>query len=189
MTLFEYLTAAVSIVLALTVVRLVEGLRPAFDSERRYWIHWGWVVGKIVSCLIFWWSLWGLREGVTWNFPLFAFVFVGPIILYMQASVLVPRDAASIPLWREHFLGIHRSFYIANALLLVHMNGIIPLISTRELSPGPGLVVLLISIGGSLVGAISNNLRVQKIIALLMFAIIGSVSVTLLFNPITAQVR
>lgn len=39
MELFEYLTAAVSIVLALAVVRLVEGLRPALGAERRYWVH------------------------------------------------------------------------------------------------------------------------------------------------------
>ena len=188
MTLFEYLTAAVSIVLALAVVRLVEGLRPALDSERRYWVHWGWVVSKLVSCLIFWWNLWAFREGVTWNFPYFAFVFIGPIILYMQASALVPQNPASIPSWRDHFLRTHRSFYVANALLLAHMM-ISPLLLVGELIPAPGLIVLPLACAVSVVGAISSSERVQEIIAPAMFATIALGALVLLFDPISAQVR
>ena len=44
MTLFEYLTVAVSIVLALGVVRLIEGLGPASEATRRYWVHFVYVV-------------------------------------------------------------------------------------------------------------------------------------------------
>ena len=188
MTLFEYLTAAVSIVLALAVVRLVEGLRPAFDSERRYWVHWGWVVGKIVSCLSFWWNLWAGREGVDWNFPLFAFVFVGPIILYMQASVLVPQNPANVPSWHEHFLSTHRSFYFANALLLLHMI-ISPVLILGALAPMPGPVVLSLGCGASVVAAISSNVRVQEVLALLMFATIALGAWTLFFDPLSTPVQ
>jgi hypothetical protein len=188
MTLFEYLTAAVSIVLALAVVRLVEGLRPAVDSDGRYWVHWGWVVGKIVSCLIFWWTLWGAREGVAWNFPSFAFVFIGPIILYMQASVLVPQNPASIASWREYFFSIHRSFYIANALLLAHML-VSPLVLAGILAPMPGPIVLSLGCIASIVGAVSNSVRVQEVLAPVMFATIILGALTLFFEPISAQIR
>ena len=188
MTLFEYLTVAVSIVLALAVVRLVEGLRPAVNSEGRYWVHWGWVVGKIVSCLIFWWNLWAFREGVTWNFPSFAFVFLGPIILYMQASVLVPQTSAGVVSWREHFLSIHRSFYAANALLLLHMT-LSPVVLLGVLAPMPGPVVLGLSCAASVVGAISSSVRVQEVLAPLMFATIVVAASTLLFEPISSQLQ
>jgi hypothetical protein len=182
-TLFEFLTAAVSIVLALAVVRLVEGLRPAVESEGRYWVHWGWVVGKVVSCLIFWWNLWAAREGVAWNFLSFAFVFIGPIILYMQASVLVPQNPASIPSWREHFLSIHRSFYIANALLLLHLLTS-PLVLAGVLPPMPAPIVLSLGCIASVVGAASNSVRVQEVVAALMFATIFMAALTLLFDPV-----
>jgi hypothetical protein len=46
----------------------------------RYWVHWGWVVAKIISGLVFWWNLWAAHGAVPWNFAYFAFVFAGPII-------------------------------------------------------------------------------------------------------------
>lgn len=62
MTFFEYITVAVSIVLALAVARSIDGLRSALESNRRYWVHFAWVVIKLCNPIIFWWGIWGYRD-------------------------------------------------------------------------------------------------------------------------------
>lgn len=183
MELFEYLTAAVSIVLALALVRLVEGLRPALAREGRYWVHWGWVIAKIVSCLMLWWSFWGLRGGVAWSFPKFVLVFAGPIILYMQISFLVPRDPAGIASWREYFRSIQRPFYLVNALFLAYL-AIIPVVFVAVPLPTPAFAVMASGCTLSLVAAFWDSPRVQEFIAVVMFAMIFVSATTLIFDPI-----
>ncbi len=71
MTLFEYVTVAVSLVLSLAVVRLLDGLRFAASRERGYPIHLLWVLTKLMNCALFWWGLWEARETLSWNFASF----------------------------------------------------------------------------------------------------------------------
>ena len=49
MTLFEYITVVVSIVLSFGMIRLLDGLRPALSREGRYWVSQN--VLDRVSCL------------------------------------------------------------------------------------------------------------------------------------------
>ncbi len=95
MTLFEYLTVAVSIVLSLAVVRIFGGFRSAINQKTRYWVHLVWLFLILYACALFWWVLWGARDA-TWNFPLFLYVLIGPGLLYMQASALVPADPDNV---------------------------------------------------------------------------------------------
>ena len=96
MTLFEYLTVAVSIVLSMGIIRLIDGLRPAWRAPARYWVHLIWVFIKIWSHAQYWWLLWGYREGTDWNFPFFLYLLVGPALLYMQVSMLLPPRPETI---------------------------------------------------------------------------------------------
>ena len=62
MTLFEYITVVVSIVLSFGMIRLLGGLRPALSREGRYWVHVAWVGIKLLNLLLFWWGFWNLRD-------------------------------------------------------------------------------------------------------------------------------
>jgi hypothetical protein len=57
MTLFEYVTVAVSIVLSFGVVRLLDGLRAAALPECRYWVHLAWIPTKLLNHALYWWGL------------------------------------------------------------------------------------------------------------------------------------
>ena len=120
MSLFESLTVAVSIVLALGLVRLVDGLRSASKGTTRYWVHLGYIIDLVVMHLFLWWTLWFYQEGVIWNFALFAYVFVGPLILYFLASTLIPDNPSSVTSWRDHFYRGSRVFFLVLLGLIVH---------------------------------------------------------------------
>jgi hypothetical protein len=155
-SLFEFLTVAVSIVLALGLVRLIHGLRLASGNSSRYWIHLGYVVMFIVNHLLFWWALWGFQTGVDWNFGRFLYVFIGPMLLYSLASTLIPDDASSVTCWRDYFYRIHRGLFLVWAGLVLHQ-ALAPILIQNVL-PWPAMrLVFGVAFAGSFVGAFSKS--------------------------------
>ena len=165
MTLFEYLTIAVSIVLALGLVRLVDGLGSAVNPATRYWVHLVAVTALTATHLFYWWSLWIFREGVTWNFGFFAFVVLGALLLYFAASALIPRDPTSVSSWKTYYFGVHRRFFLVATAFVVHT--ILALLIIRE-SPLPSTVLpaAVVGVGLNLVGAFSESVRVHQYLAI-----------------------
>ena len=60
MTLFEYISVAISIIIALTIAEGLRGLQSALDESRRYGIHVLWVFIKLANPIVYWWSIWGV---------------------------------------------------------------------------------------------------------------------------------
>ena len=102
MTLFEYLSVAVSIVLSLALVRLITGVGTVATSHAVYWVHTLWIVVVLGLCLAHWWTSWSFREA-QWTFVLFVVMLTGPAVLYFVATVLVPDDPGSIENWSDYF--------------------------------------------------------------------------------------
>lgn len=179
MTLFEYLTVAVSIVLALGLVRLVDGLGAVFDPARRYWIHLFIVFALISTHLYYWWSLWMFREGVRWNFGFFILVVLGALILSFGASAAVPRDLDAVRSWKEHYFLMHRRVYLALAAWVAHMLLMSFLLRDARLPPTL-LAASLFAIGMNILGAVSSSERVHRVLAVV--AIVFGVSVMVVWS-------
>ena len=167
MTHFEFVSIAGSIVLGLTIARLLEGLRDSFDPTRRYWIHAVWVVGKLINALLIFWAGWMIRDEVeTWNFAQFVISLGPPAILYLQAHTLVTAHPDQVTDWRRHFWQIRRWFFGTNALLPLYNGLAIYLLAGREFPSaelGPLIVVLLLSV----LGIAHSNERLHGAIAIL----------------------
>lgn len=182
MSLFEYLTVAVSIVLALGLVRLVDGLRSASDGATRYWVHLGYIINLVATHLFLWWTLWYYQEGVNWNFARFVYVFLGPLILYFLASTLIPDNPSSVSSWRDHFYRGHRLFFLVCGVLIVHQA--LSTILLRAVPPKrdswPGLAL---GVALSLVGASSKSERIHSflVVAFTVAFLFGAVAVV--FRP------
>lgn len=172
MTLFEYVTVAVSIVLSLGLVRLLDGLRLAVARARRYWVHALWVIIKLLNHILFWWALWNYREGVDWDLLSFAWVLLPPALLYLQATALVTRAPQEVPDWRAHFYEIRRWFFTINALLLIvtaagsWLIGEVPLLHPLRAVQG---VLFVASVGG----VVSSSPRAHVFIVLLSLVFVA----------------
>lgn len=169
MSQFEFILTGFSIVLALSVARLLDGLRPTFQPGRFYWIHALWVVIKLMDATMYFWSAW-TGEGVGgWTFTDFVIVIASPGILYLQANALVTTKPDEVEDWREHYFSIHRYFFIANfllapvGLLTIHVVGDqpFPIASTF----GFGLSAIL-----AIVAAVSSSSRVHAAVAVITAA-------------------
>jgi hypothetical protein len=111
MTQFEFISVAVSIVLAISAARLLSALPHAMAQGKRYWIHALWCVILLAPHLGFWWAIWTYRSVDTWTFRGFASLMLTPAFLFLSVSALVSDSPATIGCWREHFYRQHRIFF------------------------------------------------------------------------------
>lgn len=118
MTLFEYLTVAISIVLALGATHLLANLRSVFDRRRRHWVHVLFVIFVLGLYPNLWWSFWDFSNGANWSIYTFLYSLLGPGLLYMMATTLIPIKDTGLTAWIDHFLEIRSWFYILNLLYI-----------------------------------------------------------------------
>ena len=93
MTLFEYLSVALSIVLAFGATHILGNLRYVFESGRRYWVHAFIVILILILYPQNWWAFWDLSRSENWNSYTFLLSVLGPGILYMMVVTLGNPDS------------------------------------------------------------------------------------------------
>ncbi len=111
MTLFEYLTVAISIVLSMSIVRSLEAAGDVIDPKRRDRIHVMWFLAKAFQPALTWWSIWGLHAETAWTYLAFLLCLSGPIILFFQITTLATREPDDVPDWGAHFMNVRRRFF------------------------------------------------------------------------------
>jgi hypothetical protein len=174
MGLFEYVTVAVSIVLGLGIMRLLDGVRFALLQPARYWVHCLWIATKLLNHAIFWWRLWAGRDTLDWNFGSFMWMLAFPGILYLQSTALVTTNPSAVSSWREHFYSIRVWFFGINLLLVSHviLTSLLLLDAPPFAASNPLLALVAIA---SIAGIVSERPRVQAAIAvaLLLTQVLG----------------
>jgi len=173
MTHFEFISVAVSIVLALSAARLLSALPHVLAPGRRYWIHALWSLTLLFAHMDFWWTIWIYRETDPWTFTGFAVVMLTPALLFLTVSSLVSDSPNTIASWRAHFYARHRVFfslYLATVLsvplrqLIVRSDAAAP-----DVEGLPALLVALVMLAGvaiPVIGIITRNERAHAFFAL-----------------------
>jgi hypothetical protein len=173
MTHFEFISVAVSIVLALSAARLLTALPHVLARGRRYWIHALWSLALLFAHMDFWWTIWSYREIDPWTFTGFAVVMLTPALLFLTASSLVSDSPTTIASWRTHFYARHRVFfslYFAT-VCSIPLRQLIVLAdaSAPNVEGLPALLVAPMFVGGLAIpalGIITANERAHALIVL-----------------------
>ena len=122
MSQFEFVMTAVSVFMSFGVVRLLDGLRSTFNSNRSYWIHSSWVVIRLCSYVLLWCGSWSVREYESWNPFQFCLWLVPFGLLYLQSTALVTTRPDDIQDWRSHFL--RNSILVLRHQYFVHIDSV-----------------------------------------------------------------
>lgn len=170
MTQFEFLTVAFSILLAVTVTRIVEGLVSEVRSGRAYWVHMLWLVQTLMSAAGLWWSIWGFVN-LEWNYLIFLMVLFGPMLLFTQALALVPRVMEDIK-WKTYFYKNVRFYMLVSAVTVLYMLELSFLLTDLPLPLRLSLIVIGVS---AFVFAFIKNHRAHEIYVVLNFLLAASV--------------
>lgn len=184
MTLFEYVSVAISIIIALAIAEGLRGLRSALDSRKRYGTHIAWIFIKLANPIFYWWTIWGLREFPEyWNMVTFTYVLMMPSIMYLQLHSLVSSDPDKIEDWRKHFYSQRRWFFGLNTLLaaLAGFN-FTNLFISAPLNVFPIIAYALIG-ALSIAGFVSDNPRLHALIAATVAAFSIIYYWVILFRP------
>ncbi len=183
MTLFEYLSVAVSILLSLGMVHILSRIKGILEGGRSYWIHTVHVGLILLLHPVYWWMFWGYRD-MSWTLPFFLMALVPPSLICVLATSLVPNDSSAIASWRDHYFRIHRSFfglYAAFLVVVAAQNVLLRGDPILNLSRSFQSIVLAMFIAATL----SSRVRVHVVVALALIAVTVVSSATTLLSPVT----
>jgi hypothetical protein len=172
MSQFEFVSVAVSIVLALSAARLLSSLGHVFAKGRRYWIHALWCLILLAGHLTFWWAIWELHDVESWSFRAFAAAMLTPAILYLAASALVTEDPASVASWRAHYYARRRVFFA----LFIAMGLSVPLrqfavVGDAELPLGFAAPILVFSLIGGAICIVAKGEHIHALLVAVLAAL------------------
>jgi hypothetical protein len=170
--IFNFILVMVSLVLAIGVTHLVQGvaelirMRGAIRLDALAFI---WAASLFLVAAIYWWSLWDLR-GADWHFPTFFYLLLAPTLLHVAASLLISTGAVeSGATMRSEFERIRMPFMLIMTVfsVVVMLDGWI-VGAEAPWTPYRPVQIWTICLYAS--GALLAGARAQTIIAILVLS-------------------
>lgn len=107
---FEYVIVLISIILGMGITQLITGMASLilrWDKVKLYWPHLVLVILVFIIHIQDWWATYALRSNTQWHLPMFLFIILYPVNLYILARILFPIR------WSA-YLGDLKAFYLDN---------------------------------------------------------------------------
>ncbi len=123
MSPFEYVSVLISLILGLGITLILSGIARLIkhSSELRiFWPYLIWIGLVFVLHLHEWWEVYYLRTRTSWNLPIFLFVVLYPILLFILANLLFPlKWSKEIDLKEFYFRICGKFFFFVVCLSIV----------------------------------------------------------------------
>ena len=119
MNTFEYVTVAISIVLALSLGKLLSGIVVVLRSPKKDYLHIAWYFAILIAALLHWMSVWAYNDVTHWNAIQFFSVMLTPMLLYVAAHLLLSSSPEGVEDWSEYFSDISRILAFVMGLTLL----------------------------------------------------------------------
>jgi len=113
MSMFEFVTVMVSMILALCLGHLMRSASFLAKTDREviYYLPLVlWSIVVLLSVINHWWTLWDLRD-VDWNYGSFIYILIAPVLITFATGLLSPSQSRSDSIdLRQHYSRIRRLF-------------------------------------------------------------------------------
>jgi hypothetical protein len=162
----EFFLTAQSLVLALALARLLEGLYVVSESPRRYWVHTVWLFVKIANVIVLLWNFRRAIDGEAFlveSFLDFVLAMCGTAALFLQAVALTGLHPSSEDDWDARFFSVRVRFFVLNSAIVAY-----GLLLTVRMDAVPQTIGFAAVLALSMVGAFSSSRRVHSVIACLI---------------------
>ncbi len=107
--IWPFIIALAAVVNGLGIVRLIGGLGEYLKNNstlniQHYWVYTLLAIFQLLAHLLLWWSILGLRAAGNINFLSYLYLLIGPTLLYLGTSLMIPdlKDK-SIDLRTEYY--------------------------------------------------------------------------------------
>lgn len=122
MTLFEYVTVLISIILGLGITQIVTGVGDVIHQWNRiklYWPHALWILLVFVMHIHEWWYTYELKKHEQWHLVSFLFLILYPILLFVLARILFPFGSMDTDVdFKLFYFNNYRKFFLLVSLLV-----------------------------------------------------------------------
>lgn len=172
MSLFEFVTVMVSMILALTLGQLLRSVSSLAKKRRQvvpYAPHSLWLICIFLTLINHWWSLWDLRD-INWTYVAFLYTLLGPTLVNFMVG-LITHDQSG-----DGTIDLKMQFNVVRPLFMtIEMGYVIALWFDGPLLAGQdpfGLVGLMhIPILGAVTaGLLTEGRRVQVAVPVIITA-------------------
>jgi len=106
MTLFEYLSVFLSVIMGLGVTHILVGLSKTIHYRKTLglnWVHTLWAINILIYIVIIWWGMFWWTKLTVWSFFEFLLLLLYAITLFLAASLLFPWDMPKDFDFKVHF--------------------------------------------------------------------------------------
>lgn len=135
MSLFEFVTVMISMILALSLGQLLSGISFLLKTERaihRYLPHSLWLACIGVTVINHWWSLWDFRD-LAWDYAAFIYILVAPTLVSVAVGLIAPDQSGSGPIdLQTQFARVRRTFAAVFSIYVLAMWFDGPLLAGHE---------------------------------------------------------
>ena len=123
MSPFEYVIVLISIILGLGIALVLTGiaeLLKRWKAITHFWPYLIWIILVFVLHIQEWWATYDLRSVKSWSLPMFLFVILYPILLFILANLLFPTrwPKKGIDL-KEFYFDNCRKFFLCIVLFAI----------------------------------------------------------------------
>ena len=116
---FEYVSVAISIVLALCLGKLLSGVVVVLRSPSRDYLHIAWYFMILLAALTHWMAVWAFSDVTHWNALQFFSVMLTPMLLYIAAHLAVSSSPDEVADWTAYFTDISRILALVMGLTML----------------------------------------------------------------------
>ena len=112
--LYLHIRVLISIILGLSITRLVSGLARFIQHPERHeiwFVHVGWVVWLLFSVITFWWWEFRLIYISHWTLHLYLFVLLYATMFFLLSTLLFPDDLQGYKGYQDYFLSRRKWFF------------------------------------------------------------------------------
>ncbi len=131
MSAFDYLSVLISIILGLGITQVLSGFGRLLNVRSR--VRWygpavAWGVLLLLIHVQTWWAMFQLRTRPTWTLPVFLFVLLLPILLYLMAALALPDAGGTEPIDMKASYYAHAGWFFGIAMAVIVSSMLRPLV-------------------------------------------------------------
>ena len=174
-TPFEYVTVLISIILGMGITQIVSGIAQIihrWEQTKIYWPHLILILLLFIIHIQEWWVTYDLRMYQYWRLPVFLFIILYPVNLYILARILFPIrwHRTSVDLKKFYFDNYRRIYLliILSAILAIIDNIFIGGYSLTDQAPQ----IILITILSTVIIIRKETEWIHQVVPLLMLLIL-----------------
>jgi hypothetical protein len=179
MSLFEFVTVMISMILALTLGQLLSGasfLLRSTKEVRWYAPHTLWVATLGLTLVNHWWALWDFRD-LDWNYASFLYILIAPVLIFLAVGLLAPDRTDSDSNDMQHqFARVRRPFaaLVCAYVLVMWFDG--PILAGQDPFGAIGLLHLPI-VAGAVLALVTENRRANVLSPALTFTSVAVIMI------------